>query len=262
MRQRLRSDTTEVWRIDDTVRRQPHAGSLAVRALLEFLNEAGFAYAPRFLGIDRAGREMFEWIDGEPLGEDMTDEQLAAIGVLLREYHRVVRRFRPDPDLPWRTSPMRCLGRGEILIHNDVNPGNVIWRDGRIVGLIDWDFARPGRPAHDLAYAAMRCVPLFPPEDGDRAAVAAEQARRIVLLCKSYGYRPLSRFPEQLAMMTVIGQAQKAWTVLAGDTRRYWYDGWIIGQWGAGMQWLNEVRQAFEQLIKPRAAGSRSAAGR
>jgi aminoglycoside phosphotransferase (APT) family kinase protein len=39
------------------------------------------------------------------------------------------------------------------LIHSDFWFGNTIWQDGRLTGIIDWDGARIGDPARDVAGA-------------------------------------------------------------------------------------------------------------
>lgn len=41
---------------------------------------------------------------------------------------------------------------GFALIHGDLSPGNILWRDDGSVALIDWEYARDGDPAEDLAY--------------------------------------------------------------------------------------------------------------
>jgi len=38
-----------------------------------------------------------------------------------------------------------------VVLHGDYWPGNVLWRDGRLVGLIDWEEAAFGDPLADLA---------------------------------------------------------------------------------------------------------------
>ena len=38
-----------------------------------------------------------------------------------------------------------------VVLHGDYWPGNVLWRDGRLVGLIDWEDAAFGDPLADLA---------------------------------------------------------------------------------------------------------------
>jgi len=80
---------SSVQRIGDTVRRETGPWSPAVHALLRFLQDVGFAGAPRFLGIDGQGREILSFIDGDvPSGADpavVTDRALGDIGRLLRE---------------------------------------------------------------------------------------------------------------------------------------------------------------------------------
>ncbi len=49
---------------------------------------------------------------------------------------------------------------GSIVCHNDVCMENVVFRDGAAVGLLDFDFAAPGRPLYDLAQFARMCVPI------------------------------------------------------------------------------------------------------
>jgi aminoglycoside phosphotransferase (APT) family kinase protein len=39
-----------------------------------------------------------------------------------------------------------------VLLHGDYRLPNLKWRDGRIVGILDWELARVGDPAADLAF--------------------------------------------------------------------------------------------------------------
>ncbi|MEO3796453.1 hypothetical protein ABGB14_40175 [Nonomuraea sp. B10E15] len=62
-----------------------------VHALLRHLEEAGFAGAPRFLGIDAAGREVLTFVPGEVAGRPRPEwiadeERLASVGRLVRAY--------------------------------------------------------------------------------------------------------------------------------------------------------------------------------
>jgi aminoglycoside phosphotransferase (APT) family kinase protein len=59
-----------------------------------------------------------------------------------------------------------------VLLHGDYWPGNVIWQDGRLVAVIDWEDARLGDPLADLATA------------------------RVELLCR-YGDDAMERFTNQ-----------------------------------------------------------------
>ncbi|HET9493801.1 MAG TPA: phosphotransferase [Chloroflexia bacterium] len=39
----------------------------------------------------------------------------------------------------------------DVLLHGDYWPGNTLWKDGKLVGLIDWEDARVGDPLEDFA---------------------------------------------------------------------------------------------------------------
>ena len=78
-------DVTEgVVRVGDTVRRPVGPHSPLVHALLAHLESIGFEGAPRFLGIDEAGREVLSYVDGEVAGRPrppwIADEAQAGIG--------------------------------------------------------------------------------------------------------------------------------------------------------------------------------------
>jgi hypothetical protein len=79
-------DVTEgVVRVGDTVRRPVGPHSPLVHALLTHLESIGFEGAPRFLGIDHAGREVLSYVDGEVAGRPrppwIADEaRLASVG--------------------------------------------------------------------------------------------------------------------------------------------------------------------------------------
>jgi aminoglycoside phosphotransferase (APT) family kinase protein len=47
---------------------------------------------------------------------------------------------------------------GPVVLHGDYWPGNVLWRDGRLVGLVDWEEAAFGDPLADLANMRLEIV--------------------------------------------------------------------------------------------------------
>ncbi len=63
-----------------------------------------------------------------------------------------------------------------------------MWRDGRLVGIIDWDFARPGSRLYDLAWLVLMWCPLDLRE-GPQPGLAEpiDQPARLRLACDSYG---------------------------------------------------------------------------
>jgi len=170
-------------RIGTTVRRPTGPWTPAVHALLAYLDNAGLDRIPRVLGVDARGREVLTWLAGDALDPD---DGLAPPSLLhhamqwLRRYHEVVRGFRPDPQLPWRSAPT-ALAAGEIVCHNDFAPYNWAAVDDRLAGVIDWDVAGPGQPIDDLAFAAWNAVPFYR-DIGGTASV-----RRLALMCEAYG---------------------------------------------------------------------------
>ncbi len=52
----------------------------------------------------------------------------------------------PPPDLPG------------VFIHRDFHPGNVLWRRGRVSGLVDWEAAALGPPVVDVAHCRVNLL--------------------------------------------------------------------------------------------------------
>lgn len=77
---------------------------------------------------------------------------------------------------------------GSVVCHNDVCLENVVFRGGRAVALLDFDFAAPGRPAFDLASFARMCVPV---DDDISSAklgwLPSDRPARVRLVCDTYG---------------------------------------------------------------------------
>ncbi len=194
-------------RVGDTVRRATGPWTPAVHALLRHLESAGFGAAPRVLGVDERGREVLTYLEGETIGDDdpwppwwRDDDTLVQAIVLLRRFHSEVATFEPPPDARWRFA-----GSGEpgaTIVHGDWAPYNVVWRDGAIVGVIDWDLARPGDPLDDLAFAAWLWAPLHHPgliADGEFGPWEdAERERRLRLLADTYGLEDRAGFAERI----------------------------------------------------------------
>ena len=158
-------------RVGDTVRRAAGSSRAAVRDLLLHLEAVGFDGAPRYLGTDDQGREVLTWIEGDvPLPPypawAMTDRALADLGGLVRRLHEATSTFRTTA-ADWSTQ-WADPGGGPVICHNDLFPENVVFRDGRVVALIDFAMAAPGRPLWDLAIAAEIWGPLGDPDRRDQ----------------------------------------------------------------------------------------------
>jgi aminoglycoside phosphotransferase (APT) family kinase protein len=48
-----------------------------------------------------------------------------------------------------------------VLLHGDFWPGNILWRDGTLVAVIDWEDAKLGDPLTDLAISRLDILWIF-----------------------------------------------------------------------------------------------------
>ncbi|MEO1062933.1 MAG: aminoglycoside phosphotransferase family protein [Actinomycetota bacterium] len=155
--------------------------------LLAALHRLGHAVpAPHHLDASGATTDPYlvvEWIDGstEVSADDLPDalDQMARFLVGL---HRVDAGSVRVPGLTEVEDPTDAIvpfvpptaagesiravlaGRpptgnpGRSVLHGDYWPGNVMWRDGRLVAVIDWEDAAIGDPMADLATARVELL--------------------------------------------------------------------------------------------------------
>lgn len=175
-----------VVRVGDTVRRETGPWTPAVHALLISCEEAGVDGTPRVRGIDEHGREILSFLPGEVLaGSDVQWSRDA-----LRDAARLLRRIHDAGapltrrSLTWRAPVHRPA---EVVCRNDFAPYNLIVRDGRLVGAIDFDFASPGPRIWDVAYLAYRIAPYA--EDAERFDPGRHGSpdERVAMLVEAYG---------------------------------------------------------------------------
>jgi hypothetical protein len=170
-------------RVGDTVRRPTGPWTPAIHALLEHLNRARLDSIPVVLGIDEQDREILTYLPGRSVDVDtetVSDSLLAAAVRWLRRFHEAVRGFRPAGSVRWRNGT-RTLAAGQIICHHDPGAYNWIVDGDRLVGMVDWDMAAPGRPIDDLAFMAWSAVPLHRPQPAETVAA------RLRLMAETYG---------------------------------------------------------------------------
>lgn len=175
-----------VRRVGNQVVRPSNPHSRSVHGFLASLRAAGFEGASLPVGIGDDGYERLMFIEGvvplPPYPEwSQTEDALASVARLMGAFHRAARMVEPPPG-PWSDAMADPVG-GPIVCHNDVCLENVVFQDGQAVGLLDFDFAAPGRPVYDLAQMARMCVPV----DDDLSASRlgwqpADRARRLGLV--------------------------------------------------------------------------------
>jgi hypothetical protein len=184
-----------VTRLGDVVVRPTNPHAFAIGGLLEHLHDVGFDAVPKPLGTAPDGRQRFAYIPGDvPVPPfpawSLTDSVLASTAALLRRFHDAQLRFAAPSDSQWSDEMADPIG-GDVICHNDVCPENVVFRDGVAVALLDFDFAAPGRPLHDLAQLAKMWVPLDTDEDAARFGRGGlDPFHRLRVVADAYGLPP------------------------------------------------------------------------
>lgn len=262
----LGGDVTEgVVRVGNTVRRPASPQSPAIAAYLRHLERAGVAEAPRHLGIDSQGRDILTFVEGETAGRPMhpwaaETSVLTAIAGLQRRLHDA---SPVDLELPPGAAfslPARLEGvpdawvRADVIGHNDLTPDNLIFRDGRLVGVIDFDLAGPTTRLLDIVTSLIYWGPLRDPVDRDPVLRDADAGARMRLYAAGYGLDPDQRI--KLYDVAVRRQS-RSWHVMkhAAETKG---GGWAR-MWAEGVgdvilrsqQWLADNEAALRESLAP-----------
>jgi aminoglycoside phosphotransferase (APT) family kinase protein len=61
-----------------------------------------------------------------------------------------------------------CLDPDRVFIHRDFHPGNVLWRRGKVSGVVDWQAASIGPRAADVWHCRGNILGRFGPQAADR----------------------------------------------------------------------------------------------
>lgn len=244
-----------VVRSGDVVTRPAPDNATATHRLLEHLADTGFE-APRPVAEVSGGRESLRFIHGDvPLPPfptwSLTNEALGSVATLLRRYHEAVRSF-PHEELEWSTE-LRDPEQAELLCHNDVCLENVVFRGGRAVALLDFDFAAPGRAIWDVAIAASMCVPIRPHDDQLPGQEDFDPFERLVLFARCYGVAP-DRVRE---LVVAIGQVKEVGARFVQRHVDNGEEGFIRmvaelppGTWQRRLQWFEESQERFLRTLE------------
>lgn len=194
--------TPGVVRVGHTVRRPTTGSSAFVAELLTQLQQLQFSGAPRYLGIDEAGRDTFSYLPGwvPTKFQRWADSQVAAAGTLLRSLHEATRDSGLTAGHP-------------VICHHDPGPNNTVFQDSQPVGFIDFDTAAPGDPLEDLGYMAWTwCV-----SSKTNAPPAPAQAAQVRILTDAYGLTATDRAQVVDAMLDRQSRNAHWWTERLSD---------------------------------------------
>ncbi|GAA0915019.1 phosphotransferase [Nonomuraea longicatena] len=185
--------TDGVVRVGDTVRKPMSPSAPAVHSLLRHLEAAGFAGAPRVLGVDEFGREITSYVPGAcGLSAHSAGEgSLRGLAELLRGFHDATAGF-PLSTTGWEDGSNDDRAP-EVIGHCDLRPDNVIFHDGAPVALIDFDLARPTTRLFDVVTTLRHWAPIADPIDRPPLLRHADVGARLRVFCDAYGLPPRDR---------------------------------------------------------------------
>ena len=119
-------------------------------------------------------------------------------------------------------------GRAELVSHCDYYPGNVVFRHGLPVALIDFDLAHPTTRLYDIANALWYWAPLRDPRDRAPAFADADIPHRVAVFADAYGMTARHRAelaPFAVDMARRYHEDSRASAELDPVFRKLWEDG-------------------------------------
>lgn len=206
----------KVVRRGDVVERPADDRSATVQQFLGHVRAAGCDAVPEPLGLD-GDTERLRFVAGDVAVPPypvwvQTDAALAPATALLVSVHRASAGFDPsglawNPELADPSAATAIADGTAVMCHNDVCLENVVFRNGRAVALLDWEYLAPGRATWDVAQLARMCVPVDDDVNAARLGWApADRPARLRLTCDAAGFDLDERAEVLAALDHVIAQ--------------------------------------------------------
>ena len=250
-----------VVRLGDHVLRPSNQHTPTIHRFLTYVRAAGFNGASEPIGVDADGRERLHFIAGDvptPPYPDWAqyDDAIISATELLRGLHDASAGFDTS-EATWSSelADSTPIASDDVVIcHNDICLENVVFTDGRATGLLDFDFAAPGRRSFDVAAFARMCVPIDDPTNSARNGWGdIDRVRRLRVIVDAYGLDAARRAEVIECLDTTIGSGGEfvRHRVEAGDAN-------FIAMWNAmgGAErfdrrraWWAEQRNAFAAIL-------------
>ncbi|TDD62923.1 aminoglycoside phosphotransferase family protein [Kribbella antibiotica] len=208
-----------------------------VRGLLRHLESVGFTGAPRYLGLDSAGREVLTYIQGEVAGRPRPawvadEDRMVSVAELVRAYHDAVLDFGIPDNIPAPIEPPHLPDLNdppELIGHQDITPENIVFREGRAYALIDFDMARPVSRLREVVNLMLWWAPFGADEDLDPPLRGLNRPHRARLIADAYGLAEVDR-PRLMPLAVALNE--RAWHTMkhraetqGGGWARMWDEG-------------------------------------
>jgi thiamine kinase-like enzyme len=157
MENEILSRDKNVYKKDNMVIRPLEKWSENIHLLMNHFYNNGLP-VPKIIKIDQE-YEYTEYINGEMIHpKKWTDEGLFEIGKMVKKLHEIAKNFVQKKNMEWKPWYLRELGKPEICSHGDIAPWNIITKNNKPIGIVDWEYAGPIDTIIELA----RVCWLFP----------------------------------------------------------------------------------------------------
>lgn len=180
-----------ITRIGDLVLRPATPYSETIHSVLRHVRAKGFHAVPEPIGIID-GREHLSYVEGESLTDDwpewaLSDATLHSAARLLRRFHDASRDFVVPPGAHWNPG-LADDEVGDVICQGDPCLGNMTFQHETAVGMIDFEYLAPGRPATDVGSFIRQSIPLVPADASAPGGPAhRDPVHRIVVVAAAYG---------------------------------------------------------------------------
>ncbi|MBI4943142.1 MAG: aminoglycoside phosphotransferase family protein [Actinobacteria bacterium] len=233
------------------VTRPACAQTATVHAFLRHLRAQGLGdVVPDPLSNDGT-TETLRFVDGDAGGaawQHQHDvEGLESAARLLRRIHDASRTWVPPSDAAFGHPLLAVpVEEGTAFCHGDPGPWNFVWRAGRAVALLDWDYLHPGDPVGDLAYALFWFAPARADEhclDWHHFPAVPDRRERIRRFLAAYGPTPPFDVVDAIVRR---GQAtidlELALAARGVEPQRTWVADGAVDEEAAELRWVADSR--------------------
>jgi hypothetical protein len=237
-----------VVRVGETVRRPPHPWSPTIHALLRHLESVGFPFSPlpRHRRRGPRGADLHRRRLGPGrLGPGGRRERPGRHGRAAARLSRGGRRLPPHRGLG---RPRRPARPRRDRLPRRLRPWNLVWRASRPVGILDWDYAWPRPPLHDVAYALEYVVPFR--DDATclrwlRYPTPPARRRRLQLFAQAYAVSPAGLVDEVIAQQEAVLNRTRLLAATGHQPQADWLAAGTVND--DNLRWSRTHRHLFEE---------------
>lgn len=244
------SKDKNVFKKDNMVIKPLERWSSNIHSFLSFLYQNNLP-VQKLIKIDDKN-EYFEYIEGEQIHPyRWTNESLNDIGDFIKRLHNIEKKFDYNEKMEWKPWYLREIGTPNIISHGDIAPWNVITKDGKLIGLIDWEYTGPIDPLIELARICWLFPQLHDDDIGKKYNLPSPKIRgkQVKIILDAYGLEKEKRrdFIEKIMEVIICETAHEA--IDNNVTMETIGNLWGMGWRNRSLYWILRNRKELEKEI-------------